>query len=254
MNILHHINHREYLVQNIQVVDIETSTACNRKCYYCPNSNHDNWELKNNSLMSIETFTKIVTDLWKEWYSWEICLQRYNEPLLDTRITQLVWITSKLVPNATIVIYSNWDYLTIPLFKELLQAWLNKLTVTQHWKKPSKWLIEVIHYREENPDNLIFKYKKMDHTWKFYNRWGEITLSPNQPRNFFCKTLNCVTINSKWQVILCCNDYHSQHIFWDAWIDNVIDICLWKDFQSVRLEAVTGNFSRRICNICMYWK
>ena len=59
---------REYLVQNIQVVDIETSTACNRKCSYCPNADHDNASIENSSLMDEGVFTKIVTDLGAEKY------------------------------------------------------------------------------------------------------------------------------------------------------------------------------------------
>ena len=247
-------NQREYLIQNIEVVDIETSTACNRKCSYCPNSIHDNASISNNSFMSEEVFSKIVYDLWKNSYKWEICLQRYNEPLLDKRLSTFVSIASKSLPNATIAIYSNGDYLTIELYKELTKAWVNKFTITQHWKKASKWLLEVIKYRESNPDNVIFKHKKMDTSWKFYNRWWEIKLSKNQPKNFFCKTLNSITINSKGEVVLCCNDYHSNYIYWNAWLENILDIYLSKEFQNQRLEAVTGEFSKKICNICMYWK
>ncbi len=248
------MEHKEYLIQNIEVVDIETSTACNRKCSYCPNSKHNNALIKNNSFMNEEVFTKIVSDLWKVWYKWEICLQRYNEPLLDKRIPKLISIASKNVPEATIVIYSNGDYLTLELYKELVDCWVNKLTVTQHWSKPSKWLKEVINYKENNPDGIIFKFKKMDQKWKFYNRWGEIDLSPDQTKNFFCKATNCITINSNWDFILCCNDYHSNNVFWNVSEENLLDIYLWKEFQNIRMEAITGYFSREICNICMYWK
>ena len=81
---------RKYLVQNIAVIDIETSTACNRKCDYCPNSVYDNASLANESFMDQFVFEKIIQDLWSENYSGEICLQRYNEPLMDRRIVDLV--------------------------------------------------------------------------------------------------------------------------------------------------------------------
>lgn len=246
------IQHREYLVQNISVVDIETSTACNRKCSYCPNSTYDNASIANSSFMSKEVFTKIVWDLWNEGYQWEICLQRYNEPLMDDRIVDLVAMASKLAPKATITIYSNGDYLTVELYKELLAAWLGKLTITQHWSRPAKWLVEVLSYRKNNPDKIVFKYKELSQPLKFYNRWWEVQLETNQTQNFFCKTLDCVTINSKGEIILCCNDYHSSHVFWNAGEQNVIDIYLWTKFQSVRVEAITWFFSREICNRCMY--
>ncbi|MDR1945432.1 MAG: hypothetical protein LBQ59_05230 [Candidatus Peribacteria bacterium] len=50
-------------------MDIETSTACNRRCSYCPNVYYDNTLLKNNSLMSEEVFLKIISDLGNERYS-----------------------------------------------------------------------------------------------------------------------------------------------------------------------------------------
>ena len=245
---------REYLVQNIEVVDIETSTACNRRCSYCPNANHDNWLLAHNTFMDEETFKKIVRELWEEWYSWEVCLQRYNEPLMDKRLPMLIFIAVELCPLATVTVYSNWDYLNIPKYKELLEAWLKKLTITQHWERPSKWLTDVLKYRDENPDALIFKYKEMDANAKFYNRWWEISLLPDQPQNFFCKALNCITINVNGDFLLCCNDYHSRHKFWNVKEQNVLDIFLSSWFQWVRMEAVTWHFSREICRLCMYWK
>lgn len=245
--------HREYLIQNIEVVDIETSTACNRRCTYCPNVNHDNWLLVHNTFMWEDTFSKIVKDLWEEWYSWEICLQRYNEPLMDKRLPKLISIAAELCPLAIVTVYSNGDYLNVDLYKELLSSWLKKLTITQHWEKASKWLLEVLEYREDNPDDIVFKYREMDANAKFYNRWWEIPLLPNQPQNFFCKALNCITIDANWDFLLCCNDYHSKHKFWNVKDGNVLDIFLSDSFQWVRLEAVTWRFSREICNLCMYW-
>ena len=53
------LEQREYLIQNIEVVDIETSTACNRKCSYCPNVNHNNASIENSSFMDEKIFSKI---------------------------------------------------------------------------------------------------------------------------------------------------------------------------------------------------
>jgi hypothetical protein len=41
---------------------------------------------------------------------------------MDERISRLVAIASKSAPNATIAIYSNGDYLTVSLFKKLIEA------------------------------------------------------------------------------------------------------------------------------------
>lgn len=245
---------KEYLIKNIQWIDIETSSACNRACSYCPNSIYDNASVKNSKYMPSEMFSKIVSDLWDVWYSWEVCLQRYNEPLMDIRLPDLVKIASEKMPEATIAIYSNWDYLNIDLYNKLVDSWVKKITITQHWKKMSPWLIEVIKYREKNPDEIIFKCKQMNENAKFYNRGWEVSLSINQPQNYLCKTLDSITINFEWNVILCCNDYHSEHIFGNAWMENIIDIYLSHTFQQVRMEAITWNFSREICNLCMYWK
>jgi hypothetical protein len=41
---------------------------------------------------------------------------------MDERLPKLISIASKYIPNATIALYSNGDYMTIPLFKELIEA------------------------------------------------------------------------------------------------------------------------------------
>ncbi|NQT92724.1 MAG: hypothetical protein HQ559_08180 [Lentisphaerae bacterium] len=42
------------------IISIETTTACNRTCFYCPNSKTDRGRLENAKQMDEELFRKIV--------------------------------------------------------------------------------------------------------------------------------------------------------------------------------------------------
>ena len=44
-------------------ISIETTTYCNRRCSYCPNSTFDRGEKKNEKLMEVWLFKKIIDEL-----------------------------------------------------------------------------------------------------------------------------------------------------------------------------------------------
>ena len=72
----------------VEIVNIETSTKCNRKCLYCPLSEYERG--KNQNYMEEELFNKIISDLASINYRGTISLNIYNEPLLDKTIYEKI--------------------------------------------------------------------------------------------------------------------------------------------------------------------
>lgn len=121
------------------VVDIETSTVCNRKCDYCPLSIHDR---KKQTLIDDKLYSQIISDLGSIDFDSTISLNLYNEPLLDDKIYSRIKEARKACPNSFIKFNSNGDYLTREILDKLVDSGLNALFITLHTPKGQPYFHE----------------------------------------------------------------------------------------------------------------
>lgn len=112
------------------IVNLETSTYCNRKCQYCPISLTDS--RKKQDYMSDEIFNKILTELKSVNYLSTISFNLYNEPLADDNIYLRIEQARETLPNAFFIFNSNGDYINIDNLNKLQKLGLNALSVTLH--------------------------------------------------------------------------------------------------------------------------
>lgn len=82
--------------------------------------------------MDTNVYTKIIDELSEINYNGRVYPHFYGEPLLDKRLPQLIEYTRKKLPLATIVVYSNGDYLTKELFNRLIASGVDGFVITQH--------------------------------------------------------------------------------------------------------------------------
>ena len=122
---------RALFKESVGRVGISISSYCNRQCTYCPNSIVDRKSAQN--FMSDDLFFSIMRQLSKIDYDGEINVTRYNEPLADKEyaLSRLRDIRVFL-PDATIHIFTNGDYLDRPYLDELAGLGVNRITATVH--------------------------------------------------------------------------------------------------------------------------
>jgi len=70
----------------VHTLYIETLTACNLRCSYCPNSVYERGLIKNNQEMETKLFFKIINELAELNWIGDIQPHSYGEPLLDERL------------------------------------------------------------------------------------------------------------------------------------------------------------------------
>jgi hypothetical protein len=114
----------------VEIINLETSYQCNRKCDYCPVSNSTRQTVQ--SYMSLDLIEKISIQLAEIRYEKEISLNLYNEPLLDEELEKKVKIIRGHLPWATLTLNSNGDKLQEARLKQLSNAGLNHICVTLH--------------------------------------------------------------------------------------------------------------------------
>ena len=116
----------------IHDINMETSTVCNRRCSYCPNSIYDRGLEKNKKDMPFWLFKKIIDELSEINFEGRLSPHFFNEPLLDERIFTLIKYAITKLPKARIVLYTNGDFLTPITYNALIEAGVSGFVITSH--------------------------------------------------------------------------------------------------------------------------
>jgi hypothetical protein len=111
----------------VRMVEIETFSYCNRKCWFCPNAALDRSSA--NHYLDPRLYTSILVQLAAIEYSGMISFSRYNEPLADRVILERIGEARALLPCALLHSNTNGDYLTRGYLEELRHAGLNSLNI-----------------------------------------------------------------------------------------------------------------------------
>ena len=228
------------------LVYLEISTYCNRKCSYCPNKYYDTPK----EFMSWELIKHIVNELKSINYSGAISYCLYNEPLFDNRLKDIVEYINKNLPNSIQLLVSNGDKLTIDKSKELLNAGINKFIITVHDENPSNNLNRL------KPIKMFLKEKmilKTSDELYIQNRGGLIEVQKHKKFDYFqnkCQHINKLNITKDGDIILCCNDYLKTHIMGNIKEKSLIEI--WNSYKNLRKNILEKNIIELdICKNCL---
>jgi len=141
-------SNRDIFKQNLKLIEIETFSYCNRKCWFCPNSFVD--RISNNQIMPEDTYLGLIEQLSEIEYSGELTYSRYNEPLAhpDLILRRIAQAREKL-PHAILKTNTNGDYITRDYIEKLVDAGLNQLWIQQYLGNEEKYDHEKMRQRAE---------------------------------------------------------------------------------------------------------
>jgi hypothetical protein len=141
----------------VRLIDLETSSQCNRRCEYCVNATYDETRdrFSNNIFMKDEIFASIIDQLATIGFVGRIAFHYLNEPLMfvDSLVERIACARQKL-PNATLTVYTNGDFLTRPVLDRLAAAGVNAVEITAHLQRgqsytESKILTRIVNKAKE---------------------------------------------------------------------------------------------------------
>jgi len=229
-------------------VEIETFSACNRACSYCPNADY---RRPTRGYMETSLYHKIVEDLAAMGFRGRLSFHFYNEPLLDRRLAVFVKRARSSLPGVYIKIFTNGDRLTPGAFRELTAAGVDRFWITQHEGRANRAdeLLTALSAAE------LAKVAVRSHTTlDLSNRAG---LLPLVRRLDVPLTTSCalptarMTITLNGNVVLCCEDYHEQVVLGNVAEESVYAIWTGPGFRRVREQLERGNRAGiSICKGC----
>ncbi|MGM5481919.1 MAG: radical SAM/SPASM domain-containing protein [Nanobdellota archaeon] len=216
-------------------VEIETTSYCNRKCSYCPNSKYKREKGK----LSLRYIKKICSELKKLKFTGDITLTGFNEPLMDKRIIKIIKILREYLPKNKIIIYTNGDFLTKELYNRLSKIKvIFNITIHSERKIPKFFNGRNCNLRKEISDNTL-------------STRGGLVKVKNPEKKTFCiiPTLE-LTIDYKGNIKLCSDDYFSRYVFGNVKKDKIISV--WRDprFSKIRKDIRVGKMELEICKKC----
>lgn len=231
---------------------IETTTYCNLRCKFCPNSKYDRGLLKNKKLMDINLFKKIINELSELKYNGFIALYYYGEPLTDDRLPDLIRYVKEKLPKSKVLIKSNGLLLTVELYKKLIEAGIDIIFINQYLDVMPLNVEKIFEYLKTRPkeENKIqyYIFKEDD---ELSNRGGEVVIKRLQERPNCAFAFENKIIDVDGNMILCCNDYHSSVKFGNLKNEKLIDIWNKPDYKKLRKELRKGIYKLPICKKCM---
>lgn len=149
------MENKQKFKNDLKMIEIETFSYCNRKCWFCPNSIVD--RKSENKLMNIADYISILNQLKEINFSGEITFSRYNEPLAyKDLILHRIRLARKIVPNAILRINTNGDFLNKDYIFDLRDAGLNELWIQQYLNNDQKY------NHDEVKKRMDVKVKKLE--------------------------------------------------------------------------------------------
>tara|TARA_Y100000310_G_scaffold174669_2_gene174728 strand:+ start:7396 stop:8286 length:891 start_codon:yes stop_codon:yes gene_type:complete len=237
-----------------ELIALETTTYCNLTCSFCPNSKYDRGSQKNEKLMDIEIFKKIIDELATINYRGKLALFSYGEPFTDKRMSELISYTRKKLPRSNIQLNSNGFLMTVEAYKDVVEAGIDIINVSQYADIMPPNVKKVYEYLKTRPksENKI-KYRVFDQT-QLSNRGGEIetenSVNDEVPICMYPKAY-ALTVDWKGNLILCCNDYRGNITFGNLGEKTLFEILDHSNFYKIMGEIKKNIYSLPICKKCV---
>ncbi|MBK4723540.1 SPASM domain-containing protein [Azospirillum sp. YIM DDC1] len=136
---------RDLFRRCVTMIEIEIFSYCNRRCWFCPNSQID--RMSGNSFMSGLMYSSIISQLSEINYDGMITYSRYNEPLSDRIILERLLEARINLPRARLHTNTNGDYLDHDYLLELYGAGIQSINVQLYLKNDERYDHEAIRRR-----------------------------------------------------------------------------------------------------------
>lgn len=233
----------------LESIEIETTSICNRKCWYCPNATVG----RPQGYMKEENFYTAIDSLKKNNFKGTISPNFYGEPLMDQRLPTFVKYIRDQLPFVKINIFTNGDLLTIQKYRELKKLGVDLFRISQHSEEASESIKETLKFIKDNYPELytVECVNYYSEETEKMNRGGLVKIS--KAKKFkWCDLVNRITIDYLGNAVLCCNDYLSSIIFGNINERDIYDIWNGTYYRMMRALISFGLWPYKICKICSH--
>ena len=263
----------------LRQVEIEVTSYCNRTCSFCPNSYLDRKSVKH--FMDEGLYNSIINQLSSFNYSKSLIYARYSESLSDGIIFDRLFYARKMLPEASLRVITNGDYLSEKCLDRLTESGASTLEISgylpnhvEFGRESVMQCIEKIEkrmgialdwtdewdgghaFKEGKRGDLNISLRVMNFGMYGYDRGGLVKGKAMQRRSPCAMPFYGIYIDYNGKVVPCCNirsdaPEHRDYVLGDAGKNSIFDIYFSKKSEGWRRSVF--HFSDNMdapCNTC----
>ncbi len=258
----------------LKIVSLETTTACNQRCYFCPVSIAPREDYD----MPVELFERIVGELLAYRDTLEsVFLQSYNEPTIDRRFVE--FCRTLFAAKLPVAVLSNGSGLTPAKVDALIESGpLRYLCVNLSTLDRERYardrgedhlgiVLRNLDYLKSRPlagvmkmvvlgtgdavhdadfEAISERFKKTRFTVERHvvmdrAGWLDIGLKPDAPKrhlagcdNVGSRPLQHLHITPRGQCVLCCEDYDEKYLVGDLTRNSIAEVLEGPELAAMR--------------------
>ncbi len=233
-------------------IEIETFNRCNNDCAFCPVS--VGRDQRHPRIMDIGLFQRIIEQLAALQYSGVVSLYSNNEPLLDSRLPELLRTVREKLPDSFILLYTNGKLLTVQLLPILLEnadfLYINCYRKTNTLSDNMLPIQDYLVRNQVAPEKVeIHIRNKNEH---LSTRAGNAPnrTAPAQLASRCILPFSQLVVRPDGKVSLCCNDAYGEYTLGDLSTSTLEQVWRGKPFQEFRRQALQGRAEHPACRMC----
>lgn len=195
-------------------LDFETISTCNRACPTCLRNSHPDREalrpwFEKNCLPESIIYNAVSEALDMEGFSGVVCLNHYNEPLMDERISKIGTNIRKF-PIKELYMHSNGDLITEEIAKSL-DGVFHKIIFTLYMDEPIKskrveWIRNLF-----SKTNTVFITENIHGAPTHFSPKFPVKELAERHIDHTCLEPSMrIAINHRGQYLMCCDDLNGN--------------------------------------------
>ena len=250
-------------------IEFSINGACNRRCFFCPRVDKENYPNILNSL-PLDTFKKIMVELKNEDFDGRISFSGFCEPLLTKNLNEYIKIARTELHNVIIEIVTNGDPLLAKngknRLKELFSSGLTNCRVSLYdGPHQIKLMEDIKNSLSLNDEQFIVRKRYLgpeeSYGLTISNRAGSVNLKND---HFELKALSeplkkpCyypfykILIDHDGDVLICSNDWKKEASVGNIIKDkrSLVEIWTSEKFINIRKKLMKSDRCHAPCKLC----
>lgn len=215
-------------------IGIEISTACNRRCVYCPQSVAPTTQSFIENAVWYQFLYRLAELKWKG----ATAITKYNEPSLNKNSSLYVQQLRSL--GCRPIIFSNGD--KPDAVREWCEAGAFRVRITEHPPYRDQWLEKLRPVIEKYPNQVIVSRLPI-----IFNQAGMVEGEKMER----CYSSHGISCNIDGTVSMCCVDYKSENLIGDIKTQSIKEIWNSQKHRRIRSLVIRGIPATKLCVECL---
>lgn len=195
---------------NIQIVELNVTELCTRKCWFCPRGDSNVYK-NSNKHMSIETLNNVYNALKTSDYNGYVHFAGFSEPFLYKYIIEALELFAKSYKTNII---TNGDCFNESILKALDKIDIHNIKIDLYDNDAQyDKLIELLERSEYQSNNLTINKVYSNTSLEFYNRAGTASFESAagvDPSRMCTVPFYKIFIDWTGNYLLCMSDWHRE--------------------------------------------